>query len=280
MGKFTGLLLISDFDNTLVDTASAFRRGEAMPLPGARTREALGYFMDQGGQFAVATGRALASFAPFAASVPMNAPAVLCNGAALYDFSAGEYLETNCLNDAIGRRIQPVLDRYPQVAAEAYHLGNTIYAVQPNQVTKNHEHITHVVAAQSSSLLEVPSPLGKLLLEGDHEMLEEIRQLLLRQDWSDEYELVFSDPILLELTAKGANKGGMVARLAQRLKISRENIICVGDEANDLSMLHMAGKGFAPANCVEAVRRSGVRIVADAAHDALAQVVEILDNER
>ena len=58
MGKFTGVLLASDFDNTIVDTASSFRGGQDMPAPSAKTLEALRYFMENGGAFTVATGRA------------------------------------------------------------------------------------------------------------------------------------------------------------------------------------------------------------------------------
>lgn len=276
MGKFTGVLLASDFDNTIVDTASSFRGGAEMPTPSARTCEALGYFMDNGGHFAVATGRALASFARLADSVPMNTPAVLCNGAALYDFAAGEYLETNFLPDGTAQRVQPVLDAHPAVAVEAYHIGNTIHAVQPNAITRHHEHITHVSVTEAPSLLAVPAPLGKLMFEGEHQELLAVRAYLTAQPWIGEYELIFSDPTLLELTALGANKGGMVARLAQRLGVAPADIYCIGDESNDLTMLKLAAEGFAPANCADAVRACGTTLVADAAHDALADVIDIL----
>ena len=277
MGKFTGVLLASDFDNTIVDTASSFRGGAEMPAPSGRTLEALDYFMKNGGRFTVATGRALASFAKLAGSVPMNAPSVLCNGAALYDFAAGEYLDTNFLDGEAHRRVQAVLDRYPAVAVEAYHIGNTIHAVQPNEITRHHEHITHVSVTEAASLLDVPAPLGKLMFEGGHKELAEIRDYLESQPWSGGYELIFSDPTLLEMTARGANKGGMVRRLAARLGVAMEHVYCAGDEANDLSMLTIAAEGFAPANCAAAVRESGATIVSDAAHDALADIIAILD---
>ncbi len=277
MGKFTGVLLASDFDNTIVDTASSFRGGAEMPAPSARNCAALRYFMENGGRFAVATGRALASFDRLAGGVPMNAPAVLCNGAALYDFSARAYLETNFLPDGTGALVQPVLDLHPGVAAEAYHIGNTIHAVQPNAVTWHHEHISHVSVTEAPALTAVPEPLGKLMFEGEHEELELVWAWLKSRSWIGGYELIFSDPQLLELTALGANKGGMVARLAKRLGIDPEHVYCAGDEANDLSMLTMAAEGFAPENCAEAVRACGATIVSCAARDAIADIVDILD---
>ena len=276
MGKFDGVLLVSDFDNTVVDTASAFQAGRPTPAVSARTVEALRHFTGCGGRFTIATGRALASFVRLAPSVPMNAPAVLCNGAALYDFAAQAYLETNMLDEAACRRAQAALDRFPEVAVEAYHIANTIYAVQPNEITRRHIHVTHVEITEAPTLLQVPTPLGKILFEGPEEALRQVQQQL---EQERQYELIFSAPTLLEMTAPGAHKGGMVRRLAQRLGISMEHVYCVGDEANDLSMLAEAAEGFAPANCTQAVRASGVTLVSDAAHDALADVVEILEKK-
>ena len=80
MGKFDGVLLASDFDNTILNTELPRRTGCPIPPISQRNVEALRYFMDNGGRFAVATGRALPAFRMFAEQVPMNAPAVVCNG--------------------------------------------------------------------------------------------------------------------------------------------------------------------------------------------------------
>ncbi len=277
MGKFTGMLLASDFDNTLLNTETARRTGAEVPEISRENREALTYFMDNGGRFAVATGRALAAIEQFVDQVPMNAPGIICNGAALYDFQRREYLDVIMLDGEVCRRCQEVLDRFPTAAVEAYPLENVIHAVRPNLYTRQHEHVTHVAVREDASLLEVPQPMTKLMFEESHEVLLEIRAHLEQQPWIGGYEVFFSDRTLLEMTARGASKGGMVARLARRLGIAREQVYCVGDEANDLSMLTWAAEGFAPENCVEAVRACGATIVPDADHHALAAVVEILD---
>ena len=126
-------------------------------------------------------------------------------------------------------------------------------------------------------MLEVPLPLGKLLFEAENPSLLQIIAMMRENGWDADYELVCSTTYLLEVTAKGANKGGMVRRLAERLGISMEHVYCVGDESNDISMLTVAAEGFAPANCTEAVRACGATIVADAEHDALAEIIAILD---
>ena len=277
MGKFDGVLLASDFDNTLIYTEAALRTGKPVPELSHRNRAALERFMAQGGRFAVATGRALAAFLKYAPLVPMNAPGVVCNGAGLYDFARGEYIETAMLDALARERGQAVLDRFPEVAVEAYHIDNVIHAVHPNAITRQHEHITGVAVTEVPSLPEVPLPLGKLLFEEEHEKLEEVRAFLETQGWSGDYEIIYSGRTLLEVTARGANKGGMIRRLADRLGISMDHVYCVGDETNDISMLTAAARGFAPDNCVDAVRACGATIVSHAEHDALADVVEILE---
>ena len=276
MGRFDGVLLASDFDNTLIYTEDALRSDEPVPPLSRENREALEWFMAEGGRFAIATGRALAALVKYVDQMPMNAPGVVCNGAALYDFARGEYLEMAMLDGDVRERGQAVLEKFPSAAVEAYHIDNVIHAVHPNAITRQHEHLTKVAVEERPSLPEVPLPLGKLLFEDDHAVLEEIKRFLTEQGWSGDYELIFSGQTLLELTARGANKGGMVRRLAARLGIPMKHVYCVGDEANDIPMLTAAAEGFAPANCVSLVRDCGATIVADARESALADVVRRL----
>ena len=252
MGKFDDVLLASDFDNTILNTERPRRTGGPIPPVSQGNLTAIRYFMAEGGRFAVATGRALPAFRMFADKVPMNAPAIVCNGA--------------------------VLDRFPTAAAEAYHLDNVIHAVRPNEFTRQHQHVTHAGVEAVDDLWAVPLPLVKLMFEDEHTRLLPLRDWIFAQPWSERYEVFFSNPTLLEVTGKGAGKGAMVRRLAARLGISMAHTYCVGDEANDLSMLQAAAEGFAPGNCAEAVRQSGATLVVDCDHDTLADVVSIVDS--
>mgnify|MGYP001132049376 CR=1 FL=1 len=277
MGKFTGLLLASDYDNTLTYTEEALRLCQPMPPVPDANQEAIRYFMSEGGIFSVATGRAKPAFERVAADVPMNGPTILFNGAAIYDFPAGKYLCEAFLPDEAKDCIQQVIAALPFSAVELYHDNNDIHALQPNDVTRRHLHITHSPTVFVDSMTEVPSPISKALFSTEPENQPALLDFLRAQPWYDRYEIVASSSSLVELTAKGANKGGMVRRLAEHLHIGLDHVYCVGDEANDLSMLTWAAEGFAPANCVPAVRACGATIVADADHDTLADIVSRLD---
>ena len=49
MGRFDGVMILTDMDGTLLNSQRQLSRGN---------QEAAGYFMEQGGLFSVATGRA------------------------------------------------------------------------------------------------------------------------------------------------------------------------------------------------------------------------------
>lgn len=278
MGKFDGVLLLSDFDNTLVYTEDALLSGGRLPPLNSANREAIHYFMAEGGIFSVATGRALPSFAPIAPTLPMNGPTILFNGAALYDFAREEYLETAFLPEDIREKLLPVEEAFPGLVCEIYHDGNTIHTLHPSELTRNHLRLTGSSAVEVRSIGEVPSPISKVLFEETGQQGDALEQFVRSRSWAGEFEIVRSGKFFLEITAKGATKGGMAKKLTELLHIRPEDVCCVGDQANDLSMLRLAGHAFAPANAIEAVRRApGVELLPDCREDALAALIGRLD---
>ena len=278
MRKFNGLLLVSDFDNTLVYTEEALQKCVDMPPVSDENRAAIEYFMANGGIFSVATGRAKPAFETVVDGIPMNGPTVLFNGAAIYDFRQRRYLVTAFLPDTVREHITQVVTALPEVAAELYHDDNTIHALNANDVTRRHMHVTHSPSIEVDSIEQVPSPISKTLFSTEEEHLDTLLAYLKAQPWYDDYEVVPSAVTLVELTAKGANKGGMVQRMAALLGIQQENVICVGDHANDISMLTWAGEGYAPANAIPLVLDTpGVRRLPDCRDDAIAALIDSLD---
>lgn len=278
MGKFTGVLLASDFDNTLVYTENALKGLEPMPELLAENRQAIEYFMAEGGIFSIATGRALPSFEIVRPGLPMNGPAILFNGAAIYDFKAEQYLCTAFLPDTVRPHIMQVLDAWPDAAVELYHDDNAIFALHANELTLAHLHLTHEATEMLETIDQAPSPISKALFEIVPEKMAALHRYVTGMPWASRYEIVPSSSHLLELTAKGASKGDMVQRLAQLLHIAPQNIYCVGDHANDLGMLAVSAIPFAPANAIESVRQvPGIHILPDARNGAIAALIRQLD---
>lgn len=280
MGKFTGLLLASDYDNTLTYTEAALRLCRPMPPVSKANQAAIRYFMAEGGIFSVATGRAKPAFEAVADGVPMNGPTVLFNGAAIYDFSTGKYLCEAFLPETARAHIAQTIRELPFAAVELYHDNNDIHALQPNDVTRRHLHVTHSPTVIVDSMEQVPSPISKALFSTEPAHQAALLDYLRGQGWYGDYEIVASSESLVELTARGANKGGMVRRLAALLHIPQANVACVGDHANDISMLTWAGMAFAPANALPEVRALPcVRTLPDCREDAIAALIAVLDEK-
>ena len=153
----------------------------------------------------------------------------------------------------------------------------TLSYLHPNDYTRNHEHLTRAKTEEVKDFREVDLPIIKLLFEEEKPLLEQVRDFIVSQEWGKRYELIFSSDHLLELTRRGATKGGMILKLAKLLGVARKDIYCIGDHNNDIPMLEVSEIGFAPENAIPEVKEWGAHIVCHCKDGALADVVEILD---
>ena len=136
MGKFDGVLLATDFDDTLVRSNLTSLESAEEGLKGYyRNLEALNYFIREGGRFTVSTGRVLHTFAPHASHFPINAPAVLANGALIYDFRTKPELFHAKLPLDVLSHVAVLAERFPPLGFET-HLGGLIYIYCPNDIVR------------------------------------------------------------------------------------------------------------------------------------------------
>ena len=265
MGKFHGLLLVSDFDDTLYD--SHHRIPE-------RNLQAIRYFQAEGGRFTVATGRAYSTFAPHVHLAPINAPVVLSNGSALYDFQEDRMLEQTFLAPTAPEDFESLLKEFPSLGIETY-FQEDIFVWNPNYVTDAHMKKVGTEYAVCS-VPEMPRPWTKVILQEEHPVGLQVQKYML-ETYGDEYEAVFSNHYYLEITRKGSTKGGMVDELIRRLGIDPKKVYCVGDNQNDIPMLERSAIPFAPDNCAQEVKDWGARLVCSCSEGVIGDIVEILD---
>ncbi len=266
MGKFDGVLLASDFDDTLYNVSYQVPR---------RNVEAINYFTGEGGRFTVATGRAHRTFSPYVHLVPLNAPAVLSNGSVLYDFQTDELLLQTFLDGEARQDFQAICAAFPQVGFEAYH-GEDIYVFRPNYITDLHMQKVGTSYTCCGRIEDIPLPWTKAILQQEHRQMLEVQRWLLER-YGHKYEAIFSNQVYLEITEKGSNKGGMVTRLARQLGVAPEHLYCVGDNQNDIPMLACSAIPFAPSNCAPEVKDWGARILCSCEEGVIGDIIEILD---
>ncbi len=267
-GKFTGVMLVSDFDDTLYGTDLHVSE---------ENRAAIRSFIAQGGLFTVATGRARKTFSPQVEleDIPLNAPVILSNGATIFDYSTQQMVRRTYLPDHVIDDMLDVCAKFPELGFEAYY-QNEIYVYNPNIVTE--KHMKRVGMAYSEcAIKDLPMPLTKIILEQEPAYLREV-QAYMQEKVGIRYEVIFSNVVLLELTAKGSHKGGSTLWLANHLGIDPQHLYCVGDNQNDIPMLEVARIGFAPEDCSQSVKDwGGARLVRGCNESSIAAVIEILD---
>lgn len=83
-------------------------------------------------------------------------------------------------------------------------------------------------------------------------------------------------PFYYEAYAKGVNKGNALVKLCEILDLTADNVIAIGDEENDISMLKFAGTGVAMGNAVPAVKEVATHHTVDNDHDGVAQAIREL----
>ena len=78
----------------------------------------------------------------------------------------------------------------------------------------------------------------------------------------------------IEINAKDISKGNAVKFLAKHYGIKREEVICIGDNENDISMIEYAGLGVAMGNACDKIKEISNFITDTNNNDGVAKVIE------
>lgn len=268
MGKFTGVLLATDYDDTLYDSSCSISQ---------ENRQAIDRFVAEGGLFCISTGRSYINFAIQMEKehLPVNTPVILSNGASIYDFATEESLWLKYLPPEAPRHLAQVCQVFPQVGFEAYH-QDEVFTFRSNIITQKHLTRCHLTG-QPRTIEGMPVPWIKVILQHpDTKVLEDV-QAYIQARWPEDYDVTFSNLYLLEVTARGANKGLSVLWVADHLGVERKHIYCVGNGLNDIPMLEVSALSFAPANSYDRVRAAADVVLPSCDESCVARMIEVLE---
>ena len=125
-GKFSDYLLVSDMDATLLDDNHTISE---------ENRQAIDYFIKNGGRFTVATGRMVEAVRAYMPNLHINAPAVLHNGAKIYDYEKDCAVFERFIEENRKQAIKRVYDDFPQIGLEVYS-DEIVYVYRECEETK------------------------------------------------------------------------------------------------------------------------------------------------
>ncbi len=218
------------------------------------------------------TGRPPRTARPFAEALGLENPAIVYNGAVIYDFSTDTALHRYDFPVAVAETVIARLRAaHPEVMCGAetaygwyvdtarYDLvrgGEVPYETEPDGVGEVQDFLQESV---TKLLFWHPSENAETLVRA-------LEGVSVHGTWSM--------PGLLEVIAKGVNKCAALTRVAEDLGVSAPQVAAFGDEHNDKEMLAWAGLGVAMGNASAPAREAADLVTSSNDDDGVARVLE------
>ena len=268
-------LIALDIDGTLLTT-----RGEITP----RTSQAINKARELGVQVVLVTGRRFNSARELVLRLELDIPLVSHNGALTKNIETLEVVDFHPLDDGIARDVISFGRQHgvDMICNDDPHgLGTMVI----EGISPDNKAMHRYLNLYRSSVVEVPdlvkyvqAPQIQLTVSGRCDPTEEF-ELKLREAMDGRVQIFKTryrsyDLTILDVLSTTASKGESLATIATRHGIAREEIMAVGDNHNDLTMLRYAGLGVVMGNAEDELKQMGFEQTTSNEDDGVAQAIE------
>lgn len=268
MGKFSGRLLCTDLDDTLLTDDKRISDENI---------SAIKYFMDNGGYFTFATGRMPHGTQMLLKYIMPNAPIICFNGAAIYDYQKQEFICVSKLNKSKTERAIDYIDKnFPSAGIEICSL-DTAYFYKSNRILEIQKHFEDFPDNYVNDYHSIGDDWVKVLFTVEENEINSLKTLIAESDFYNDFSFMQSSPWYYEILPKNATKGDMLLKLADCLGVKYENTIAFGDNENDITLVKNAGVGVAVQNALESVKQAADIITVDHNSHAIAAIINHMD---
>lgn len=260
-------LIVSDYDGTLANAESKISE---------TTKNTIKKYIDKGGIFTIATGRALQSIKPIAESVGVSTYLISFNGASVYDMKKNEEIINNSFDFDISLAITKKIiedGNYAQI-----YFNNSIMTNKRNENTAYYEYISgYDVQEAEEDLCDymVKNHIityKVLAFVKENTALTEVERY--KEHFGDVSQVSCSSNNLVEFVATSAGKGEMCLKLAEILGIDKSEVMTFGDGLNDLSLISMAGFGVAMENAFDQTKSVAKYVTDTNVNDGVSKAIE------
>lgn len=236
-----------------------------------------------GVKVAITTGRIFANARMYSNIIGVKTPIIASNGAYIREPDKDDVIYQSTLSESQIKKIISVVRKYDfpvymntfdTVISEKIVDGNHGYKLINSEVDEQ----WRIKFDEELNFDEAYSKYGDMILKSifinestNHEKLMEAKKEISK---FDDIEVVSSWANNFEIMAKGTSKGKAVEKLAEILGISREEVICIGDSENDLSMIEFAGLGVAMGNADDAIKEKANYVTDTNTNSGVGKVIE------
>lgn len=268
-------LLALDIDGTLLTP-----HGEITP----RNSAAINMARQSGVQIVLVTGRRFNSARELAQRLNMDAPLISHNGALTKNVETLETLDYHPLGIEIARAIIGFgRERGADMICcdDPDGLGKMVIEGVSEENKSLHRYLDKYRDSVSvvSDLLEYVdhSPI-QIMFSGRCDPMDDFAARL--KDAMGERIQLFktryrsADLTILDALSVTASKGASLATIARKHGVAREEIMAIGDNHNDLTMLRYAGLGVVMANAEDELKGMGFELTSSNEEDGVAEAIE------
>ena len=252
---------------------------------GAQTRQALQAVVKRGIAVAICTGRRFRTTLPILAELQLAVPVIVHGGQLIKDAATHETLHHNYLSQELSCAAVKFLRAHgvtPIVYVDLFTQGIDIYLDNEHDghpfhlkyLERNRLHC-HFVGDVTDVFCPQTIHVGAL---ADRASLERLNVRLDREFGSAVRHLVINNTndegAFLEIMTPGNSKWHALSVLIEAQGITPAQVMCIGDEINDLEMIQHAGLGVAMGNAIPAVKAVAAYTTRSNEEDGVAHVVE------
>ena len=224
----------------------------------------------------LSTGKKFDSIQALCENVGIKGPVITCNGAIVVEAMTQRVLFSQFLSEAMYRRIISDIgnDGHKDIAVFT---DKDIACTSINLASRLLNSINEPTSRFANSLLSLSSDnVAKILIAFENvEKLKSVYNYYSRR-YGQDCSIAITSEQFLELMSPNASKGKALLMLAKSIGVSRENIACIGDSDNDLSMFEIAGLSIAVANATPSVLQVVDVVVSSASECGVAEAVNRL----
>ncbi|MEE0409315.1 MAG: Cof-type HAD-IIB family hydrolase [Clostridia bacterium] len=268
MKKFDGILFCTDIDGTLYNDDKTISDDNL---------QAIEYFKSEGGLFTFITGRHHIVSGEIYNAIKPNAPIGCLNGGGVYDYKKGEFLWCKTLPQSAMELVREVHEKLPAIGYQL-NVENNIYFCRNNKAM---EYLRSIMPFPpvDCDYSDVNDTILKVVfaVETENEMSALI-DLLNIHPMADDFDFIRSDLEYYEILPKGTSKGIGLKKLAELMGIDMKKTVAVGDYDNDISMISVAGTGYAVANAKDNVKAVADYVTASNNEHAIAKIIDDIDS--
>lgn len=262
-----------------------------------KTKKAISKAQEKGVEVMIASGRAITSVKRFSKEINSNKYFISGNGAITYDIKNNKILYENILSKTKALKIIKICEEnsiyynvYTENGIIAKNLSyNTLYYYKDN-LTKPDENRTHINIVENvyDYFEQREEKILKIMICDEHKIvfnsivrklkeLSEIEVLevshmsrkIIKQG-TDEIALEY---FYTEVSAKDVDKWNALEEIIGLMNISKEEVVTIGDNANDLKMITNAGLGVAMGESAPYVKQSADIIAPTNDEDGVAIIL-------